>query len=120
MSTSTFQIGPGSACTRRRAGRAAVRPSWAGPVWAALESTPEAEELLPAYLETGLVLRALRPLNGLAPCWLFSRVPGQRQADPVWVPLADRARLAALLSRGWSAVGSEATDSGTALALCPV
>ena len=92
----------------------ACRHAGAGPVWAALESTPEAEELLPAYLETGLVLRALRPLNGLAPCWLFSRVPGQRQADPVWVPLADRARLAALLSRGWSAVGSEATDSGTA------
>ena len=98
----------------------ACRHAGAGPVWAVLESTPEAEDLLPVYLEEGLALRALRPLNGLAPCWLFTRVPGMHQVEPVWVPLADRARLAALLGRGWSAVGSENTADGMALALCPV
>ena len=67
-----------------------------------------------------MALRALRPLNGLSPCWLFSRVPGMNRAEPVWVPLADRARLATLLSRGWSAVGSETTAGATTLALCPV
>lgn len=96
----------------------ACRHAGAGPVWAVLESTPEAEDLLPVYLEAGLALRALRPLNGLAPCWLFSRVPGMDCSEPVWVPLADRARLASLLSRGWAAVGSENTADGTALALC--
>ena len=50
----------------------ACRHAGAGPVWAALEATPEAEELLPMYLEAGLVLRAARPLSGLAPCWLFA------------------------------------------------
>lgn len=98
----------------------ACRHAGAGPVWAVLESTPDAEDLLPAYLDAGLALRALRPLNGLSPCWLFSRVPGMNRAEPMWVPLADRARLAALLSRGWSAVGSETTAGVTTLALCPV
>ena len=78
----------------------ACRHAGAGPVWAALEATPEAEELLPMYLEAGLVLRAARPLSGLAPCWLFARAPGLRPAELVWVPLADRPRLAALLGRG--------------------
>ncbi len=98
----------------------ACRHAGIGPVWAALEADAASEELLPAYLDAGLALRALRPLSGLAPCWLFARVPGARRAEPVWVPLADRARLAILLGRGWSAVGSEQTAGGTALALCLV
>ena len=97
----------------------APRPRRAGAVWAALEATAEAEELLPCYLDAGLALRALRPLSGLAPCWLFARGTRVRRAEPVWVPLADRAHLAALLGQGWAAVGSEATAAGTALALCP-
>lgn len=98
----------------------ACRHAGPGPVWAALEATPEAEGLLPAYLEAGLALRAIRPLSGLAPCWLFAWMPGVNRADPVWVPLADRARLAGLLGRGWAAVGSETTAGSTALALCLV
>ena len=97
----------------------ACRHAGAGQVWAVLEATPDAEDLLPLYLEAGLALRAVRPLNGLAPCWLFARDARVRRADPVWVPLADRPRLAALLGRGWAAVGSETTAAGTALALCP-
>lgn len=88
-----------------------------GQVWAVLEADADAEELLPIYLEAGLALRAIRPLNGLAPCWLFVQVPRACRADPVWVPLSDRPRLAALLGRGWSAVDSETTAQGTALAL---
>lgn len=98
----------------------ACRHAGAGPVWAALEATPEAEELLPLYLEAGLVLRAARPLSGLAPCWLFARAPGLHPAELVWVPLADRPKLAALLGRGWGAVSSETTAAGVALGLCPV
>ncbi len=96
-----------------------VRHAGKGPVWAALEATPEAEELLPAYLDAGLALRALRPLNGLAPCWLFTYMPGAECAEPVWVPLADRARLAVLLGRGYAAVASRAAPGGMQLALCP-
>ena len=98
----------------------ACRHAGAGPVWAALEATPEAEELLPMYLEAGLVLRAARPLSGLAPCWLFARVPGLRPAELVWVPLADRPRLAALLGRGWAAVAAETAAGQVALGLCPL
>lgn len=98
----------------------ACRHAGAGPVWAALEATPEAEELLPVYLEAGLALRAARPLSGLAPCWLFARAPGLHPAELVWVPLADRPKLAALLGRGWAAVASETTAAGVALGLCPV
>lgn len=97
----------------------AARHAGAGPLWAALEATPEAEEMLPVYLEAGLALRAVRPLSGLAPCWLFARAPRAGQADPVWVSLADRPRLAALLGLGWAAVASETTAGGTALGLCP-
>ena len=88
-----------------------------GQVWAVLEADADAEELLPIYLEAGLALRAIHPLNGLVPCWLFVQVPRACRADPVWVPLSDRPRLAALLGRGWSAVDSETTAQGTALAL---
>ena len=97
----------------------AARRAGAGALWAVLEATPDAEDLLPAYLDAGLALRAIRPLSGLAPCWLFARTPVLRRGEPVWVPLADRPRLAALLGRGWPAVGYEATGSGAALALCP-
>ena len=97
----------------------AARHAGAGPLWAALEATPEAEELLPVYLETGLVLRAIRPLSGLAPCWLFARAPRAGRGDAVRVPLADRARLAALLGRGWAGVACEAAGTGMALDLCP-
>ncbi|MBU3819620.1 MAG: hypothetical protein H9864_04520, partial [Candidatus Faecalibacterium intestinavium] len=98
----------------------AERCSRGGPVWAVLEGTPEAEELVPLYLEKGLVLRAIRPLNSLAPCWLFEFAPGQSREDPVWVPLEDHARLAVLFSRGRAALDSRPGPAGTELALCPV
>ena len=38
----------------------------------------------------------------------------------VWVPLADRPRLAALLGRGWAAVAAETAAGQVALGLCPL
>ncbi len=91
-----------------------------GGVWAVLEATPDAEELLPLYLENGLVLRAACPLNSLAPCWLFAAAPPAERPAPVWVRLADRPRLAMLLGRGWAAVASRPGRDGPVLALYPV
>ena len=68
----------------------------------------------------GYACAMARPLSGLAPCWLFARAPGPRPEELVWVPLADRPKLAALLGRGWGAVSSETTAAGVALGLCPV
>lgn len=97
----------------------AVRRSRGGPVWAVLECTPEAEALVPVYLEQGFVLRGIRPLNGLAPCWLFLFSPQASREKTVWVPLADWARLALWLSRGWGGVDSRPGGQGPELALCP-
>lgn len=98
---------------------AARRRAPNGPVWAALECTPEAEALLGAYLRRGLALRVMRPLEGLAPYYLFCADGPAVPAAPVWVPLADTAQLALLLSRGWAAVDSRASAGGLLLALCP-
>lgn len=100
---------------RERAGRRGPET----PVWAALECTPEAEPLLALYIQQGLALRAMRPLNGLSPYYLFAAVPAAARPEPVWVPLADTAHLALLLSRGWAAVDSRPCARGLALGLCP-
>ena len=89
------------------------------PVWAVLERTPEAEPLVPLYLQQGFALRALRPLTGLSPWYLFT-ADGPDPADQgVWVELADATHLALLLCRGWAAVASRPTPAGCALQLVP-
>ena len=75
--------------------------------------------LLAEAEEQGFVLRGIRPLAGLAPCWLFLFSPQAAREETVWVPLADWARLALWLSRGWGAVGSRPGGEGPELALCP-
>lgn len=91
-----------------------------GPVWSVLECTASSEPLTALYLKQGFVLRAMRPLESLAPCYLFAYTGPVMRAEPVWVPLADSARVARLLARGWAAVDSRPSPQGTALGLCPV
>ena len=86
--------------------------------WAVVECA--AEEVLPLYLRQGFALRAIRPLDSLAPCfWLQAGCLGQNQ-PPVWVPLADRVHIAILLARGYAALESRESPQGTVLALYPV
>lgn len=86
--------------------------------WAVVECA--AEEVLPLYLRQGFALRAIRPLDRLAPCfWLQAGCLGQNQ-PPVWVPLADRVHIAILLARGYAALESRESLQGTVLALYPV
>lgn len=90
------------------------------PVRAVLECTPEAEQLVPAYLAQGFALCALRPLNSLAPCYVFSAAVPEETGDGVWIDLADATHLALLLCRGWAAVASRITPEGCALRMVPV
>ena len=86
--------------------------------WAIVECT--AEEMLPLYLQQGFALRAIRPLDSLAPCfWLQAGCLGQ-DVPPVWVPLTDRVHLAILLAKGYAALESRESPQGTVLALYPV
>ena len=79
-----------------------------------------AEELLPLYLQLGFALRAIRPLDSLAPCfWLQAGCLGQN-VPPVWVPMNDRVHLAILLAKGYAALESRESPQGTVLALYPV
>ena len=88
------------------------------PRWAVVECT--AEEMLPLYLQQGFALRAIRPLDSLAPCfWLQACCLGQ-DVPPVWVPLTDRVHLAILLAKGYAALESRESPQGTVLALYPV
>lgn len=88
------------------------------PRWAVAECT--AEELLPLYLQQGFALRAIRPLDSLAPCfWLQADCLGQN-VPPVWVPMTDRVHLAILLAKGYAALESRESPQGTVLALYPV
>lgn len=92
-----------------------------GPVWAVLECTAGSEPLATAYLKQGFALRAIRPLDSLSPCYLFGFEGADVPAvEPIWVPLGEMGRVAALLARGWAAVDSRPSPQGTALALCPV
>ena len=68
----------------------------------------------------GLALRALRPLNSLAPCFVLAAGCAARDPVPVWVPLQDRARLARLLASGYAALDSRQTaGQETLLAMYP-
>ncbi len=89
------------------------------PRWAVAESTAEAS--LPVFLRQGFALRAFRPLDSLAPCFLLQAGCLPQNVPPVWVPLEDRARLALWLARGYAAMESREypQGQGTALALYP-
>lgn len=90
----------------------AERLARGGPVLAVLECTAQADELIPLYIGQGLALRALRPLNSLAPCFVLSTGCAAKSREPVWVPLEDRARLAFLLARGYAALDSRPCPAG--------
>lgn len=94
----------------------AERLARGGRVLAVLECTAQSDALLPLYIRQGLALRALRPLNSLAPCFVLAA--GCAARDPV--PLQDRARLARLLASGYAALDSRQTaGQETLLAMYP-
>lgn len=97
----------------------ARRLAHGGPVWAVLECTPQAGELTAQYIAQGFALRAVRPLDSLAPCCLFAPDGSGRRERLTWVPLDDLSRVASLLARGWAAVESRTSPQGIALGLCP-
>ena len=86
--------------------------------WAVVECA--AEELIPLYLRQGFALRAIRPLDSLAPCFLLQAGCLAQNVPPVWLPLADRVHIAILLARGYAALESRESPQGTVLALYPV
>ena len=90
------------------------------PRWAVAECT--AGETVPQYLRQGFALRAIRPLDSLAPCFLLQAGCLPQNVPPVWVPLEDRAHLARWLARGYAALESRVypQGQGTALALYPL
>lgn len=90
-----------------------------GTVWAVAECTEQAATLLPLYFRQGFGLRALRPLESLAPCFLLSTGCVPTRTEPVWVPLADQAHLARLLAKGYAALDSSPQETGPVLALYP-
>jgi len=79
-----------------------------------------AEEQIPLYLRQGFALRAIRPLDSLAPCFLLQAGCLAQNVPPVWLPLADRVHIAILLARGYAALESRESPQGTVLALYPV
>ena len=84
-----------------------------------LECTAQADALLPLYIRQGFALQALRPLSGLAPCFVLAADGAPKTAEPLWVPLEDRAQLAFLLARGYTARDSRPEPQGTVLAMYP-
>lgn len=98
----------------------AERLARGGRVLAVLECTAQSDALLSLYIRQGLALRALRPLNSLAPCFVLAAGCAARDPVPVWVPLQDRARLARLLASGYAALDSRQTaGQETLLAMYP-
>lgn len=76
--------------------------------------------LLPLYFRQGFGLRALRPLESLAPCFLLCTGCVPVRTAPVWVPLEDRVQLALLLAKGYAALDSRPYGGSLALALYPL
>ena len=96
------------------------QPDAAEPLLRAAFARAERLALLPLYIRQGLALRALRPLNSLAPCFVLAAGCAARDPVPVWVPLQDRARLARLLASGYAALDSRQTaGQETLLAMYP-
>ena len=91
-----------------------------GTVWAVVECTETAAALLPLYFRQGFGLRALRPLESLAPCFLLCTGCAPVRTAPVWVPLEDRVQLARLLAKGYAALDSRPYGGSLALALYPL
>lgn len=88
-------------------------------LWAILDTSPESEALLPLYLQAGLALRAMRPLNGLAPCYWFDRNAPCTGGESVWLSMNQPAAVAKLLCRGWVAVEARQEAAGNAVRLVP-
>ena len=88
--------------------------------WAVVECTETAAALLPLYFRQGFGLRALRPLESLAPCFLLRTGCVPVRTAPVWVPLEDRVQLALLLAKGYAALDSRPYGGSLALALYPL
>ena len=103
---------------------AAARADWLrrkeGTAWAVVECTETAAALLPLYFRQGFGLRALRPLESLAPCFLLRTGCVPARTAPVWVPLEDRVQLALLLAKGYAALDSRPYGGSLALALYPL
>ena len=91
-----------------------------GTAWAVVECTETAAALLPLYFRQGFGLRALRPLESLAPCFLLRTGCVPAHTAPVWVPLEDRVQLALLLAKGYAALDSRPYGGSLALALYPL
>ena len=91
-----------------------------GTAWAVVECTETAAALLPLYFRQGFGLRALRPLESLAPCFLLRTGCVPARTAPVWVPLEDRMQLALLLAKGYAALDSRPYGGSLALALYPL
>ncbi len=91
-----------------------------GTAWAVVECTETAAALLPLYFRQGFGLRALRPLESLAPCFLLRTGCVPARTAPVWVPLEDRVQLALLLAKGYAALDSRPYGGSLALALYPL
>ena len=91
-----------------------------GTAWAVVECTEAAAALLPLYFRQGFGLRALRPLESLAPCFLLRTGCAPVRTAPVWVPLEDRVQLALLLAKGYAALDSRPYGGSLALALYPL
>ena len=95
----------------------AVKLAHGGAVWAVVECTADAAAQLPLYFRQGFGLRALRPLESLAPCFLLTTGCASARAEPVWVPLEDRAHLALLLAKGYAALDGRPYQQGEGLVL---
>ena len=91
-----------------------------GTAWAVVECTETAAALLSLYFRQGFGLRALRPLESLAPCFLLRTGCVPVRTAPVWVPLEDRVQLALLLAKGYAAMDSRPYGGSLALALYPL
>ena len=103
---------------------AAARADWLrrkeGTAWAVVECTETAAALLPRDFRQGFGLRALRPLESLAPCFLLRTGCVSARTAPVWVPLENRVQLALLLAKGYAALDSRPYGGSLALALYPL
>lgn len=99
--------------------RAAQRRAPTAPVLAVLDTGPELEAQLDAYFAAGFALRALRPLNTLAPQCLLSTAAAPAAGQQVQILLADATHLALLLARGWAAVSGRHEPGGYLLQLMP-
>lgn len=86
-------------------------------LWAVLECTAQAGALTELYLQQGMELRAVRPLVGLAPCFLFAKSGGPRYGEPLWVPLDDWSRVARALAQGRTGTATRQTPQGRLLGL---